>query len=58
MSIEYEYHLGYYEAIRNVSMVFMDVARYVGNDEDAFSKWLSSELVDAKRIRDSWEVVE
>ena len=46
MSIEYEYHLGYYEAIRNVSMVFMDVARYVGNDEDAFSKCLSSELVD------------
>jgi len=41
-----DYHLGYFEAIRNVSMVFMN------NDEDAFFKWLSSELIDAKRIKD------
>lgn len=44
-----EYHLGYFEGIRNVFMAYAMVGTITDSD---FMIWLSSELAEAKQLRD------
>ena len=50
-----DYHEGYFEGIRNCSWALGNLM--IGREQmdmEKFQNWLSSELADAKRIRDEF----
>lgn len=48
------YDMGYFEGIRNCTMAFVGYHYNPDNRFEAFMEWLSSELEDARKLKDEW----